>query len=125
LQKFRILGGSCAVAASPTRSPTTSPVIRIRRKRKTLRMLFTGVKLSPDQREISGEDERISGRKLKDLFVSSPTALDGCIPEEDMKQSLLTAARRDTVRSLRPLSAALRRRLLRRPWRPVLVGIPE
>ncbi|GFY84787.1 50S ribosomal protein-like protein [Actinidia rufa] len=39
LQKFKLLATQCAVAGSPTRSPTTSPVIHLRR-RKTLRMLL-------------------------------------------------------------------------------------
>lgn len=81
LQKFKLLATQCAVAGSPTRSPSASPVIHLRR-RKTLRMLLS----RPQRRhglpshEIHGggeedppkkKDARVR-RKLKDLFVSSP-----------------------------------------------------
>ncbi|KAL8034451.1 hypothetical protein ABFX02_12G029400 [Erythranthe guttata] len=151
LQKFKLLATQCAVAAgtgSPTRSPTTSPVVHLRR-RKTLRMLLRGGggggrRLpprcddgSPDRRRSGGEDRSpekgkvLSVRhKLKDLFVSSPPAF-GERHSENVREGLLPSGgenggvRRGGIRSLRPLSATVRQRLLRRAWRPVLVGIPE
>ncbi|KAK4284165.1 hypothetical protein QN277_001034 [Acacia crassicarpa] len=88
LQKFKLLATQCAVAGSPTRSPTTSPVIQLRR-RKTLRMFLS----RPDRRrfarredapvdvddedptEMNEKEVRVR-RKLKDLFVSSPPSVD-------------------------------------------------
>ncbi|KAL0424015.1 UNVERIFIED_CONTAM: hypothetical protein Sradi_0936300 [Sesamum radiatum] len=95
LQKFKLLATQCAVAGSPTRSPTASPVIHLRR-RKTLRMLLArggsgGRRLpprcddaSPDRRGSADEGsspekgKQLSvSHKLKDLFVSSPPAFRG------------------------------------------------
>ncbi|KAL7141674.1 hypothetical protein ABFS83_08G069500 [Erythranthe nasuta] len=149
LQKFKLLATQCAVAASPTRSPTASPVIYLRRRR-TLRMLLSRAGMgsrrrlpprcgdaSPDRRRCGGggEEERspekskelMVSRKLKDLFVSSPPALGERL-SENVREMLLPSGgdlRRGVARSLRPLSATLRQRLLRRVWRPVLVAIPE
>ncbi|GMH27203.1 hypothetical protein Nepgr_029046 [Nepenthes gracilis] len=159
LQKFKVLATQCAVIGSPTRSPTASPVIHLRR-RKTLRMLlsrgggqrrFHRGEESPD-RERTDDDkstenskEQIGARhKLKDLFVSSPPLGENAknIGNEEIQGLLLAteravtevrngglAQRRGTgggfASSLRPLSATLRQRLLRKAWRPVLVAIPE
>ncbi|KAI3462557.1 hypothetical protein Pfo_019220 [Paulownia fortunei] len=148
LQKFKLLATQCAVAGSPTRSPTTSPVIHLRR-RKTLRMLLGrgggggGRRLpprcddgSPDRRgSRDGESSQEKGKelsvshKLKDLFVSSPPAFGETV-SENVREGLLPSGggggvRRGGTRSLRPLSATFRQRLLRRAWRPVLVAIPE
>lgn len=146
MQKFKLLATQCAVAGSPTRSPTTSPVIHLRR-RKTLRMLLgrggggaaggrTLSPRSPDRRESIDEEcspkkgKKLSvSHKLKDLFVSSPPSL-GERASENVRDGLLQSAgggglRRGGSRSLRPLSATFRQRLLRRAWRPVLVAIPE
>ncbi|KAH0697342.1 hypothetical protein KY290_015209 [Solanum tuberosum] len=151
LQKFKLLATQCAVAGSPTRSPTTSPVIHLRR-RKTLRMLLSrsigggGSGRRLPRREVCSPDrfvgerdstekgkELVVSHKLKDLFVSSPPSF-----AENTRQGLSPAAsgagggfsagssvRRIGLRSLRPLSATFRQRLLRRAWRPVLVSIPE
>lgn len=90
LHKFKLLATQCAVAGSPTRSPTTSPVIHLRRRR-TLRMFLS----RPERRrfarregssaELDDEDppemrekEVRVRRKLKDLFVSSPPPLEDC-----------------------------------------------
>ncbi|KAG8384103.1 hypothetical protein BUALT_Bualt04G0083200 [Buddleja alternifolia] len=147
LQKFKLLATQCAVAGSPTRSPTTSPVIHLRR-RKTLRMLLgravgIGGRSLPPQRHHTSPDRRgnsddgdspekgteLSVRnKLKDLFVSSPPALGERVSDNARERLLPSGTeagggwRRGGVR---PLSATLRQRLLRRAWRPVLVGIPE
>ncbi|CAO2817231.1 unnamed protein product [Amaranthus hypochondriacus] len=160
LQKFKLLATQCAVIGSPARSPTTSPVIHIRR-RKTLRMFLGGKGNgsvfnrrfiypsrrveSLDRQKIGTEKsviekENIGARlKLKDLFVSSSTPTK--VLEEDGQDNrlLLTdsssavggedggvVVRRVNGGGVRPFSATLRQRLLmRRMWRPVLVGIPE
>ncbi|GMJ00704.1 hypothetical protein like AT5G16200 [Hibiscus trionum] len=99
LHKFKILATQCAVAGSPGRSPTTSPVVHLRR-RKTLRMLLnrssaTGRRRFHRDHEASNFDlpsphpppappttsnpnnkKNSNGkkgrRKLKELFVASP-----------------------------------------------------
>lgn len=160
MQKFKLLATQCAVVGSPTRSPTTSPVIHIRR-RKTLRMLlgrgsggsnaavFHRQHHSPDNRRrnnnsggndnAGNKESNLGARlKLKDLFVSSPPPARKVREEEEGQRLLPAAADGDSAgglaiarragdggRGLRPLSATLRQRLLRRAWRPVLVGIPE
>ncbi|KAK9061971.1 hypothetical protein SSX86_019155 [Deinandra increscens subsp. villosa] len=152
LHKFKMLATQCAVAGSPTRSPSSSPVIHLRR-RKTLRMLLTrgggdggGGRRLPQSDEFvdrrgsdadSSEDEKDNGarRKLKDLFVSSspsPPPLeeiggDGC-GEEANRWSGYDCdliVRRGGARGVRRFPVTLRQRLLRRAWRPVLVTIPE
>lgn len=161
LQKFKLLATQCAVAGSPSRSPSASPVIHLRR-RKTLRMLLS----RPERRRLpcKGTPSEISDivgdnddpptkikeararRKLKDLFISSPSSsledrvFDKRSGQEEEQRELLPSTgslgggigtnrglsvRRGGVRSLRPVSAAFRYRLLRRAWRPVLVAIPE
>ncbi|KAL2531610.1 50S ribosomal protein-related [Abeliophyllum distichum] len=143
LHKFKLLATQCAVVGSPTRSPTTSPVIHLRRRRSTLRMLLSrggvgcgGGRRLPPRREIGSQDPRGDGKssekgkeivvshKLKDLFVSSPPAFDERV-SENMREGLLPSSSVNVVRSRRPLSAMFRQRLLRRAWRPVLVTIPE
>lgn len=83
-----------------------------------------------------GKDLVVS-QKLRDLFVSSPPPFNEGL-SENVRDGILsrgvTAAggnggaglrRVGGARSLRPLSATFRQRLLRRAWRPVLVTIPE
>ncbi|WJX82625.1 non-specific serine/threonine protein kinase [Trifolium repens] len=79
LHKFKFLATQCAIAGSPTRSPTTSPVIHLRR-RKTLRMFLTRPhdrrRFHPpplDPPKKSSSDEVKVRHKLKDLFISSPS----------------------------------------------------
>ncbi|XWS34997.1 hypothetical protein CRYUN_Cryun21dG0086700 [Craigia yunnanensis] len=87
LQKFKLLATQCGVTQSPTRSPRTSPVVNFRRPKTTLRMLLTRSNRckSSTCREMSYPqsfvgnlpekkkgDKDLSGRTLKDLFVSSP-----------------------------------------------------
>ncbi|KAD3640810.1 hypothetical protein R6Q59_003494 [Mikania micrantha] len=145
LQKFKLLATQCAIAGSPNRSPSTSPVIHLRR-RKTLRMFLSrgGSRRLPPRDEFidrragdieSSENRKDGGvrRKLKDLLVASPPAAgllaeDGGDGGEETKRwsgggGLII--RRGGSRGLRPLSGTLRQRLLRRAWRPVLVTIPE
>lgn len=95
LQKFKLLATQCAVAGSPTRSPSASPVIHLRR-RKTLRMFLSRTdrrrftsRSNSDPPVINGDDEDDDDdrpqkskevakvrHKLKDLFVSSPPLED-------------------------------------------------
>ncbi|XP_030536783.1 uncharacterized protein LOC115745398 [Rhodamnia argentea] len=151
LQKFKLLATQCAVVGSPSRSPTASPVFHLRR-RKTLRMLLNRTDRrrlprsegSPKQdlgRRSPPEDPGSfrARHKLRDLFVSSPPPPPPLERRGDVRERLLAeagtgmeggggggfAARRVAGGSIRPLSAAFRYRLLRRPWRPVLVAIPE
>nr|KAJ0223520.1 hypothetical protein LSAT_V11C200079210 [Lactuca sativa] len=148
LQKFKMLATQCAVAGSPTRSPSSSPVIHLRR-RKTLRMLLsrgggeTTRRLPPpdefvDRRgsdvDSSSEDGKDNGarRKLKDLFVSSSVSppLDDGGREGSEETNRWSGdgdliGRRGGSRRFRHLPGTLRQRLLRRAWRPVLVTIPE
>ncbi|CAH1413502.1 uncharacterized protein LOC111909844 [Lactuca sativa] len=140
LQKFKLLATQCALAGSPSRSPATSPVIHLRR-RKTLRMLLS--RRLPRREEfldrrgnndVDSSDNRkdVGGvrQKLKDLLVSSPPSprlleqnrTDG---GEETKRWSGGGVRRGGSRGLRPLSGTLRQRLLRRAWRPVLGTIPE
>ncbi|KAM0000858.1 hypothetical protein Hdeb2414_s0005g00161631 [Helianthus debilis subsp. tardiflorus] len=152
LQKFKLLATQCAVAGSPTRSPSTSPVIHLRR-RKTLRMLLTrsgsgsgrGLPARDEftdrrARDIDSSENRKNGgvrQKLKDLLVASasPPAARGLLEDggdggDEVKRwsggGGLVARRGGGGRGMRPvLSGSLRQRLLRRAWRPVLVAIPE
>ncbi|XP_074279064.1 uncharacterized protein LOC141604387 [Silene latifolia] len=130
LQKFKLLATQCTVISSPTRSPTTSPVIHIRRRRKTLRMLLGSrhhrrrdAAAPPPSSDVKSSHSTRS--KLKDLFVSSPPSPQ---TEDDVSERLMTdgGLRSARIDGVRPLSATLRQRLLlRRAWRPVLVAIPE
>ncbi|XP_050227414.1 uncharacterized protein LOC126677030 [Mercurialis annua] len=90
LHKFKVLASQCAVVSgTPTHSPTTSPVIHLRR-RKTLRMLLSRTPdhqynrsrlprrddhRQSDLKKDPPEKKRVR-RKLKDLFVSSPPLED-------------------------------------------------
>nr|XP_043639095.1 uncharacterized protein LOC122610166 [Erigeron canadensis] len=144
LQKIRLLATQCAVAP-PTRSPSpsTSPVIHLRR-RKTLRMLL-GRRRMPeftDRSDVNSSENRKCHhnnnnvgvrKKLKDLLVSSsppsPRLLEekGC---DEIKRWGVDGGggmifRRGGGGLRGRLSGTLRQRLLRRAWRPVLVTIPE
>lgn len=113
LHKFKLLASQCAVAGSPTRSPTASPVIHLRRRRrKTLRMLlnrtdrrrFPYQDNSADPQDVDDDDdddnmipekndkEVRARRKLKDLFVSSPPLEDNVSDRRiEEQEGLLTA----------------------------------
>ncbi|KAF5751901.1 hypothetical protein HS088_TW02G00920 [Tripterygium wilfordii] len=92
LQKFKLLATQCGVAPSPTRSPRTSPLVQLRRRKTTLRMLLSRsssrCRSPPRRQEFSNQATRIvvgdlaekksnkeelPGRTLKDLFVSTPS----------------------------------------------------
>ncbi|CAJ1843521.1 unnamed protein product [Sphenostylis stenocarpa] len=152
MHKFKFLATQCAVAGSPTRSPTTSPVIHLRR-RKTLRMFLARRRFHPpaqDPPPLPDSSEARVRHKLKDLFVSSPPPPlndDKTIfhqqqqqrqrkEEEDQRDELIPSPSvglrlrtgspfRRSAAALRPVSSVFRYRLLRRAWRPVLVTIPE
>ncbi|CDP02757.1 unnamed protein product [Coffea canephora] len=104
LQKFKLLATQCAVAGSPTRSPSASPVIHLRR-RKTLRMLLSrggsGSRRIPRREEGSPDrrgcernspekgKELMVSHKLRDLFVSSPPTFDERV-SENVREGLLS-----------------------------------
>jgi len=110
LQKFKVLATQCAVvAASPTRSPSASPVIHLRRRR-TLRMLLNRTDrrgrfaCRDDSSELRGMDsdpnrappdkakkKEKSGEirvrhKLKDLFVSSPPPPEDRVTDKRLEE---------------------------------------
>ncbi|GJV95346.1 hypothetical protein Tco_0020769 [Tanacetum coccineum] len=138
LQKFKHLATKCTVAPSPTRSPSSSPVIHLRR-RKTLRMLLSRTgnrRLTThdeftDRKGDSPENRKDCGvrRKLKDLLVASPEnrrLIDVDDSGDGGGRGGGLVMRRRGGGSWRPLTGTLRQRLLlRRAWRPVLVTIPE
>ncbi|KAK7394169.1 hypothetical protein VNO78_14690 [Psophocarpus tetragonolobus] len=138
MHKFKFLATQCAVAGSPSRSPTTSPVIHLRR-RKTLRMFLARRRFHPppqDPPPIPDSEARVR-HKLKDLFVSSPPLNDEktIFHQQEQDHHLPNSSARfrngspfrraASAAALRPVSSVFRYRLLRRPWRPVLVTIPE
>ncbi|KAL1566634.1 hypothetical protein AAHA92_02220 [Salvia divinorum] len=135
LQKFEFLATQCAVARSPTKSPTTSPVVHLRR-RITFRMLLGRGRRPPprcndgspgrNNEERSPEKASVSvSHKLMDLFVSSPPSFSERA-SENVGERLLPASGGGGRRGgARLLSATFRQRLLRRAWRPALVAIPE
>ncbi|CAK7344273.1 unnamed protein product [Dovyalis caffra] len=133
------------ITATPTQSPTTSPVFHIRRRRKTLRMLLSKnsdlrrrIPRREDQSEVEEDPlpEKKVRRKLKDLFVSSPPFEEkerrsgerGGGEEVGLISGGGVALRRGSGSgggALGPVAASFRYRLLRRAWRPVLFTIPE
>ncbi|XP_073148130.1 uncharacterized protein [Henckelia pumila] len=144
LHRFKMLATKCTVASSPTRSPSTSPAIPLRR-RKTLRMLLSHVDggggggartppnlrcgRSPDRTRCGGQGSPSEkgkkafsvSRKLKDLFVmSSP-------PVARRRSSPPTSGggAGGRARSQHLPAATFRQRLMRKAWRPLLVVIPE
>ncbi|KAM1011854.1 hypothetical protein EV2_048195 [Malus domestica] len=154
LQKVKLLATQCAVTGSPTRSPSASPVIHLRR-RKTLRMFLsrqdhrrlpsrTNSSKSPpidgdnrdgDPPQKSKDVARVR-RKLKDLFVSSPPLEDSVsdrrgrgIVDGEEERGLLSETGSGGVAGRFPTrrggGLSFRNRLLKRSWRPVLVSIPE
>lgn len=149
LQKFKLLATQCGVAQSPTRSPRTSPVVHFRRRKTTLRMLLSrsSSRRSPPRRQEPPPrihqqtiDTELSEKKrdtLKDLFVSSPL-FEGEEENKGTGRELIGFGGKCEVFKLRvnglvgeqgsprPGWIGFRHRsLLRRAWRPMLVGIPE
>ncbi|XP_065855080.1 uncharacterized protein [Euphorbia lathyris] len=142
LQKFKLLATQCGVAQSPTRSPRTSPLVHLRRKKTTLRMLLTRTygsgRRSPRRQDSSPIHSILPPKKrdsLKDLFVSSPPFE---VEENKRKLGEMISAKCEVYRmrvnglgaelsgSPRPGWIGFRyRSLIRRAWRPMLIGIPE
>ncbi|EOA35862.1 hypothetical protein CARUB_v10021101mg [Capsella rubella] len=148
LQRFKFLGTQCGVAVqSPTRSPSprTSPLVQLRRKKTTLKMLLSLA--SPSRREqqplIHHSHKDVAGRKLRDLFVSSSSGEKEEEEEEveleerrkgKTKEEVLAAmaAKLNAAASLQsestdaaPAWFGFSKRLLQRSWRPKLGTIPE
>lgn len=139
LQKFKMLATQCGVAQSPTRSPSASPVVQFRRPKTTLRMLLIG--RSQARREAVANDvissggcfvekkrkSDVSGRTLKDLFVSTPP----WEKEEDggkmgILESKINGLGGGPGSPSRAGWVGFRYRfMLRRAWRPVLPSITE
>ncbi|VVB14708.1 unnamed protein product [Arabis nemorensis] len=141
-----------SAGGNPAMSPTKSPVFHLRR-RKTLRMLFD--KSSDSRRrnlrqilEESSESDGNSGKKkrgnhrgrreLKELLVTSPFKGGDEIDDGVEARSVLSPVIVGSVNSNgngRELTSrrlgysgsvqSFRLRILRKPWRPVLVSIPE
>ncbi|EEF35385.1 conserved hypothetical protein [Ricinus communis] len=150
LQKFKLLATQCGVVQSPTRSPRTSPLVHLRRKKTTLRMLLTrsisnsSARRSPPRKDSlprvlpplpPPEKKRDT---LKDLFVSSPITFDDEDEEEENKKGKMIGGKCEVFRmrvnglgvepagSPRPGWIGFRHRaLIRRAWRPMLVAIVE
>ncbi|XWS22474.1 hypothetical protein CRYUN_Cryun29cG0038100 [Craigia yunnanensis] len=149
LQKFKLLATQCGV----TQSPRTSPVVNFRRPKTTLRMLLTRTSSSKSSthREMSYPqsfvgnlpekkkgNKDLSGRTLKDLFVSSPLIeeeVDGKVVEEKFggKSEVVLETQYNGLNGLagepgspRPGWIGFRHRIrLRKAWRPMLMTIPE
>ncbi|KAI6677086.1 hypothetical protein NL676_037882 [Syzygium grande] len=150
LQKFKLFAAQCGVAPSPTRSPRASPIVQLRRQsqKTTLRMLFThggvvGARRVDSVKPESGHEKKkksVSGRTLKDLFVSPP-------PSPEREHDRRGGARGDRsggeevfpfhagslggliagLGSPRPVFMGLRFRslMLRKAWRPPLETTPD
>ncbi|KDP29453.1 hypothetical protein JCGZ_18374 [Jatropha curcas] len=150
LQKFKLLATQCGVAESPTRSPRTSPIVHLRsRKKTTLRMLLTrssgSGRRSPRRHEPSPipHQQRLlpplpekKRDTLKDLFVSSPSFEEEEENKDKVREMIggkcevfrmrVNGLGAELAGSPRPGWIGFRHRyLIRRAWRPMLVGIPE
>ncbi|KAK9934703.1 hypothetical protein M0R45_021837 [Rubus argutus] len=139
LQKLKLLALQCGAAQSPTRSPRTSPLIQLRRRKPSLLMLLSRSRSSrrrdpPAPVQSSPERSLASRHSLKDLFVSSPPfeVSEKMRAESEKRQEfgLVVVARGGFggvgPGSPRPGWTGFRyKSLLRRAWRPVLVTIPE
>ncbi|KAJ7943117.1 putative 50S ribosomal protein-related [Quillaja saponaria] len=152
LQKFKLLATQCGVAQSPTRSPRTSPVVHLRRRKSTLRMLLTRStsRRSPRRQDLPYQQippanlpqkkemkkNVVQRNSLKELFVSSPPLMEDGQEEMNGQSAELgsigsvspagSASWRAGPGSPRPVWSSFRyRSLLRRAWRTMLITIPE
>lgn len=73
----------------------------------------------------SPEKNTVKNNKLKDLFVSSSSPSPPRSEEVSGRVGDESGWRSGGARAIRPWSVALRQRLLRKAWRPVLVTIHE
>ncbi|XP_009121506.1 uncharacterized protein LOC103846347 [Brassica rapa] len=155
LHKFKLFAANRSLEASaagnPSMSPTKSPVFHLQR-RKTLRMLFEKsfdsrrrnlrqiLEESPELDGNSGNKKKRGNhrarRKLKELMVTSPSPPFSGGEEIDNGGEAAVAGgdvtsngdgRELTTRRFGPSGPvqSFRLRILRKPWRPVLVSIPE
>lgn len=149
MQRFKLLATQCGEAQSRTRSPRTSPIVTIRRRKSTLRMLLSrsgshrwdrrSDPLPEKRNEKRKKNERslVQRQCLKELFVSSPLFEIGRgqrDTKENMKHedegkrvdNLIGKVLEGGTGSPRPVWTGLRSRwLLKRAWRPMLVPILE
>ncbi|KAG6601820.1 hypothetical protein SDJN03_07053, partial [Cucurbita argyrosperma subsp. sororia] len=147
LLKFKLLPTHCGVAQSPTLSPRTSPLVHLRRRKTTLRMLLTRNSARRSPRRSALPDKKRDDHKdlsrsntLKDLFVSSPPYDES---DGEINETVAAAPIRNVTPvcreedgeigptgwhpgSPRPGWTGFRYKyLLRKTWRPLLAGIPE
>ncbi|KAM1517541.1 hypothetical protein ACFX15_020155 [Malus domestica] len=139
LQKFKLLATQCGVAQSPTRSPRSSPLIQLPRRKPTLLMLLTrssSRRRDPPVPMPLPEELPVQRNSLKDLFVSSPPfeLNDGRKAESERDKRAEFGSLRAVGKEIggfgpgspRPAWTGFRyKSLMRRAWRPVLVTIPE
>ncbi|KAM5567785.1 hypothetical protein ABKV19_015716 [Rosa sericea] len=130
LQKFKLLALHCGAAQSPTRSPRTSPLIQLPRRKPSLLMLLSrsGSRRSTRRQDQPAPVQPPPERRnsLKDLFVSSPPFEESEKIEKRQEFGLVVVAGGVGPGSPRPGWTGFRyKSLLRRAWRPVLVTIPE
>ncbi|XP_050374252.1 uncharacterized protein LOC126791806 [Argentina anserina] len=134
LHKFKLLTLHCGAAQSPTRSPRTSPLIQLRRRKPSLLMLLSRSRSrrSHRRRESTAPVEPRPEKRnsLKELFGSSPP-FEGFEKMEKREEFGLVVVGKEGGGGVgpgapRPGWTGFRyRSLLRRAWRPVLVTIPE
>lgn len=109
LHKFKLLAMQCGVAQSPTRSPKTSPLVQLPRRKTSLRMLLCRstsrrrrdspplqLKHLLDSPEEEKEEKKKSKElilmrrnSLKDLFVSS-------LPNEEEEEEISVSQKIDS-----------------------------
>ncbi|KAJ0256225.1 hypothetical protein HA466_0092140 [Hirschfeldia incana] len=138
LERFKFLATQCEVPQSPTRSPSprTSPLVQFRRKKTALKMLLSLIPPSRREQPLIHQarslaaDKDVSGRKLRDLFVSSSPVEEAEMkekPKGKTKEEVLAAnaAKLNAATSSQPVWLGISKRLLQRAWRPKLGTIPE
>ncbi|CAN8236237.1 unnamed protein product [Cochlearia groenlandica] len=155
LHKFKLFAADrrlkSSAATNPAMSPTKSPVFHLRGRKTTLRTLFEKssdgrsrrnlrqiLEESPESDCNSAKKKRgnhRARRKLKELMVTSPSPPFRGGEERRSEISSVSVGsvsvngdgREITARRLVTSGSvqSFRFRILRKPWRPVLVSIPE